>query len=86
LLLLPIELTRSGPANGEVRVSTLKFVVSSYCHTGGCVGVAATPDGGVAVRDTKSTDGPVLTFTPDEWKAFIEGAVAGEFDPSVLPR
>jgi Domain of unknown function (DUF397) len=44
-------------------VSEPKFVVSSRCHSGGCVGVAALPDGGVAVRDTKTADGPVLTFT-----------------------
>ncbi len=36
--------------------------------------------GGVAVRDSKDPEGPVLTFTKDEWRAFIEGAVAGEFD------
>lgn len=67
--------------------TSLKFVVSSYCHSGGCVGVAALPNGGgVAVRNTSEADGPVLTFTADEWKAFLEGAAAGEFDPAVLPR
>jgi uncharacterized protein DUF397 len=40
----------------------------------------------VAVRDTKTADGPVLTFTADEWDAFLRGVAAGEFDPAVLSR
>lgn len=34
----------------------------------------------VAVRDSKDPAGPVLTFTPAEWTAFIAGAKDGEFD------
>ncbi|MEV0584142.1 DUF397 domain-containing protein [Nonomuraea sp. NPDC050310] len=45
-----------------------------------CVEVAALPDGGVAVRDSKDLDGPMLTFTPGEWDAFRAGMKAGEFD------
>jgi hypothetical protein len=68
-------------------MSELKYVVNIRCHSGsGCVGVAALPDGGVAVRDTKTADGPVLTFTADEWDAFLRGVAAGEFDPAVLSR
>jgi hypothetical protein len=66
-------------------MSEPKVVVSSRCHSG-CIGVAALPDGGVAVRDTKTADGPVLTFTADEWDAFLRGVAAGEFDPAVLSR
>jgi len=58
----------------------LSFAVSSFCHHGGCVGVATLPDGGRAVRDTKATDGPILLFTADEWRAFLAGARNGEFD------
>ena len=38
-------------------------------HSGGteCVEVAD----GVQVRDSKDPDGPVLAFTPAEWRAFI---------------
>ena len=46
---------------------------------GNCVEVATFSDG-VAVRDSKNQTGPVLTFTPDEWAAFIGGAKDGEFD------
>jgi hypothetical protein len=38
------------------------------------------PDGGVAVRDDKASDGPVLTFSTEEWRAFVAGAKDGEFD------
>ncbi|HEX3924339.1 MAG TPA: DUF397 domain-containing protein [Streptosporangiaceae bacterium] len=48
---------------------------------GSCVEVRASADS-VAVRDTKDRGGPSLGFTPDEWRAFIAGAKAGEFDPS----
>jgi hypothetical protein len=34
----------------------------------------------VALRDSKDPDGPILTFTPDEWDAFLRGAKAGRFD------
>ncbi len=55
---------------------------SSYSGgTGGnCVEVATLPDGGRAVRDSKQPDGPVLSFTPAEWTAFVAGARDGEFD------
>lgn len=35
-----------------------------------CVEVAANLPGIVAVRDSKNPDGGVLSFSPDEWKAF----------------
>ncbi|WP_020576964.1 DUF397 domain-containing protein [Actinopolymorpha alba] len=38
-------------------------------HQQNCVEVAPV-DGGVAVRDTKDRQGPVLTFPAGEWKAF----------------
>ena len=44
-----------------------------------CVEIAIT-DQVVGVRDGKDPHGPILTFTPAEWKAFIDGAQHGEFD------
>ena len=38
---------------------------------GECVEVATNIPGIVAVRDSKNPDGPVLTFTRDEWRAFL---------------
>ena len=53
---------------------------------GACVEVAVVPgskegsDYVITMRDSKDPDGPVLTFTPDEWKAFTLGVQDGEFD------
>jgi hypothetical protein len=44
-----------------------------------CVEVAAAGDD-VAVRHSKTPVGPVITYTRDEFRAFVEGAKAGEFD------
>jgi hypothetical protein len=34
----------------------------------------------VLVRDSKDHEGPVLTFTPGEWRAFLAGVHQGEFE------
>ena len=47
---------------------------------GNCVEVAAFPGGDVGVRNSRDPDGPVLRFTPAEWRAFLGGARLGEFD------
>ena len=46
---------------------------SSYSGNGGsnCVEVASSLPGVVAVRDSKNPDGPILTFSRDEWANFI---------------
>jgi hypothetical protein len=38
-----------------------------------CVEVATNVPGVVAVRDSKDPDGPVLTFSAAEWRAFVAG-------------
>jgi hypothetical protein len=49
---------------------------------GGSVEIAATPDGGCAMRDGKlGDDSPVLWFTEAEWRAFVLGVHNNEFDP-----
>jgi hypothetical protein len=45
----------------------------------GCVEVAFVEDG-VAVRDSKDPDGPVLRFTVHEWKTFVAAVRSGQFD------
>jgi len=47
---------------------------------GNCVEVAVNLPGIIAVRDSKDQEGPVLVFTPDEWRAFAAGVKGGEFD------
>jgi hypothetical protein len=52
---------------------TLNWFKSSYSSGNGqCTLCARLPDGGMAVKDSKDPDGPVLRFTRDEWQAFTE--------------
>lgn len=44
-----------------------------------CVEVAIRADA-VAVCDSKDKNGRLLCFSPDEWRAFVKGVKAGEFD------
>jgi hypothetical protein len=37
-------------------------------------------EGGVAVRDSKNPDGPILKYTDAEWLVFLNGVKNGEFD------
>jgi hypothetical protein len=48
--------------------------------SGDCVEVAFTDGQDVCVRDSKDPSGPVLEFTPTEWRAFLAGVRHGEFD------
>jgi len=57
-----------------------EFRTSSYCNFGNCVEVGRTPDGAVLVRDTKDRAQQALSFTDEEWAAFVAGGKAGEFD------
>lgn len=59
----------------------LRWRTSSFTDNGTCVEVADLPDGGRLVRDTKLGDAsPVLQYTAAEWRAFVAGIKAGEFD------
>lgn len=47
---------------------------------GSCVEIANLPEGGVAIRDGKAAEmSDVLSFSRDEWDAFVAGVKAGEF-------
>lgn len=48
--------------------------------SGNCVELAPLPAGGVAVRNSRSPEGPVITYTRAEFAAFLSGAKDGEFD------
>ena len=61
--------------------SPLEWVRSSYSgDNGNCVEVAVISGGSRALRDSKDPSGPVLTFSDAEFKAFVTGAVDGEFN------
>jgi Domain of unknown function (DUF397) len=65
------------PAKGMEMAWRHSFLCGSH---GSCVEIASLSDGGVAIRDGKAgAASPVLTFTQDEWAAFVAGVKAGEF-------
>lgn len=46
--------------------------ISTHSANGStCVEVARNLPGIVAVRDSKNRQGPVLTFTPQQWRTFM---------------
>jgi hypothetical protein len=52
--------------------TTTSWRKSSYSNSGAnCVEVAETRSGMVAVRDSRNPDDGALTFSPDEWQAFV---------------
>jgi hypothetical protein len=57
-----------------------KFRKADGSDSGGCVEVAAFPDGHIQVRDTKNRDGGIQTYTSHEWSVFIAAVKNGEFD------
>jgi len=70
-----------GPS-GEIIVGGVRWRKARRSNGNGgnnCVEVAFL-DTGVAVRDSKNRDGARLTFTKDEWEAFLDGAQNHEFD------
>ena len=69
-----------GPAAGPA-VSGLAWQKSGRSNpSGNCVELAGLPDGGVAMRNSRHPDGPVLVYTRDEIAAFVGGARDGDFD------
>jgi hypothetical protein len=54
---------------------------SSYCSGAASTCVEMASDGQVvAIRDSKVPGGPVFRFTVEEWRAFVRGVRAGEFE------
>jgi ABC-type amino acid transport substrate-binding protein len=72
------------PTVGSLPVRAAKkdtWVKSSLSFANGnCVEVADLAAGEIGVRNSRDSAGPVLRFTPDEWRAFIGGVHNGEFD------
>jgi len=52
---------------------------STFCGETSCVEVSVTRES-IGVRDSKLSQSPVLSFTRDEWNAFVLGVKGGEFD------
>ncbi|MGC3864689.1 DUF397 domain-containing protein [Micromonospora chersina] len=54
--------------------ATWRKATRSTNNGGACVEVADNLPGMVAVRDSKDPSGPVLTFDPASWRAFVAAA------------
>lgn len=61
-----------------VQIKGVTWTRSSFCSDAACVEVLRA-DALILVRDSKNPDQRELSFTRDEWRAFIEGVKAGEF-------
>lgn len=60
---------------------------SSVAADDSYVETAGLPDGRIAVRHSEGADGNsiVLLFTKAEWRAWLKGCKAGEFDDLIEP-
>jgi hypothetical protein len=65
-------------------LSSAEWHKSKLSGSNGCVEVAIQADG-VALRDAKDRNGPVLVFSRTEWDAFLGGVKAGQFDLEPQP-
>lgn len=65
----------SAPEDGELRW----FKSTRSAGNGACVEVAITATG-VAVRDSKDPDGPVLRFGDEAWQGFVDSVRTGAYE------
>lgn len=59
--------------------ANLTWKKSTASGGGACVEVATTRETAL-VRDSKEPTGCILTFSGEEWRAFLVSACAGEFN------
>lgn len=64
--------------------SSPTWVKSGRCDTNACVEAVLATDG-VWVRNSANPTGPVLSFTKQEWIAFLGGVLDGDFDFGLTP-
>jgi Domain of unknown function (DUF397) len=75
-----LEFRKSTASSETANCVEVAYHKSTASSGGACVEVAGCTCDEVRVRDSKDPDGPVLVFTRDEWRAFLDGAKKGEFD------
>jgi len=56
-----------------------QFRKATGSETTGCVEVAAMPQGGIRVRDSRNRDGMPLDCADQRWRQFIHALKRGEF-------
>jgi hypothetical protein len=75
---LGLQLVSSQAMETTMDVTALSFKRAGACSGGNCVEVAVLADH-VLIRDSKNPDVAPLSFTHDEWAAFVKGVENGEF-------
>lgn len=55
------------------------WYIATMSGGGNCVRVKSQ-DGMIVLGNSRFVDGPFLSYTHDEWAAFLDGAKKGEFD------
>lgn len=61
-------------------ISADTYTKSTFSAGGNCVEVCLLADGTVGLRDSKDTSKPPHVFHQPEWRAFVAGVRAGQFD------
>ncbi|MEU6467472.1 DUF397 domain-containing protein [Streptomyces sp. NPDC046976] len=56
------------------------FKAAASSGTGGCLEVAFTSDGRVALRDNEDPSNPPFIVSAHVWTCFLDGAEKGEFN------
>jgi predicted secreted Zn-dependent protease len=59
--------------------TSLTWRTALSCNGGSCVKVAVSGQM-VVVGDTKTLNGPILSYTRAEWREFVAGVKNGDFD------
>lgn len=72
----------TAPNNTPPTLGSLAWRVARHCDGGSCIRVAPHK-GMIVIGDTKNPDGPVLSYSHDEWLAFVKGIRQGDFDDIV---
>jgi hypothetical protein len=62
-----------------LNLGDLSWRIAQKCNGGTCIRVASNGDA-VFIGDSKSSGGPVLRYTRDEWTTFVDGVKQGDFD------
>jgi hypothetical protein len=67
------------PSDAAGQAQQFAWRRASLCAASECVEVAEH-HGMIILRDSKAPGGAILRYTADEWRAFVGGIKAGEFD------
>jgi len=81
---MPLTINEEGNMSiARERQAPYIWIRASACAADTCVEVAPFA-AGVAVRDSKDTDGPILRLATPAWHAYLQAAKNGELDHLAL--